>query len=78
VEFSISGPGVIAGVGNADGKDETSYQSNRRKLFQGRALVVVRMSRQPGVIRLTAKTTGLQESDVTVEAQPVAEAPELN
>lgn len=42
IRFSITGPGVIAAVGNGNGQDENSYQSDRRKLFEGQALVVVR------------------------------------
>lgn len=77
VEFSISGPGVIAAVGNGDGQDPASYQGNRRKLFQGRAQVVVRTTRQPGAIKLTAKTSGMSEGAVTIDAQSAKAAPEL-
>lgn len=49
----ISWPGVIAAVGNGDGKDGARYQGNRRKLFQGRAIAVVRASKQSGLIQLT-------------------------
>jgi hypothetical protein len=45
VPFAISGHGMIAAVGNGDGKDGPTYHGDRRKLFQGRALVVVRTSR---------------------------------
>ena len=45
VRFAISGHGMIAAVGNGDDKDGATYQGDRRKLFQGRALVVVRTSR---------------------------------
>ena len=38
VQFAISGHGMIAAVGNGDGKDGATYQGDRRKLFQGRAL----------------------------------------
>jgi beta-galactosidase len=37
VQFSRTGLGVIAAVGNGDGQDDASYQGDRRKLFQGRA-----------------------------------------
>lgn len=77
IQFSIDGPGVIAGVGNGDGQDAASYHSNRRKLFQGRALVVVRTSRNAGVIHLTAKTSGLTGGSVTIETKPVQPHPEL-
>ena len=69
VQFSISGPGVIAAVGNGDGQDDASYQGDRRKLFQGRALVVVRTSRQSGPITVKARTPGLSDGSVTIQAR---------
>ena len=33
VQFEISGPGVIAAVGNGDGQDADSYHGDRRKLL---------------------------------------------
>jgi beta-galactosidase len=69
VQFSISGPGVIAAVGNGDGQDPAPYQGDRRKLFQGRALVVIRTTGQPGTIKLTARTAGLSDGSVEVEAE---------
>jgi beta-galactosidase len=77
LDFSISGPGVIAAVGNGDGRDPASYQGNRRKLFQGRALIVVRSSKQIGAITLTAKTSGLADGLTTIQAEAVEPAPEL-
>ena len=77
VQFSISGPGVIAAVGNGDGQDPASYQGDRRKLFHGRALVVVRTSRQAGTVKLTATTSGLSEGAVTIEAKKAATPLEL-
>jgi beta-galactosidase len=77
VQFSISGPGVIAAVGNGDGQDDASYQGDRRKLFQGRALVVVRTSRQSGPITVKASTPGLSGGSMTIQAEAVAEGAEL-
>jgi beta-galactosidase len=68
VHFEISGPGVIAAVGNGDGKDPESYHGDRRKLYQGRALVVIRTSRQSGAINLTVKGSGLSDGSVTVDS----------
>ena len=76
VQFEISGPGVIAAVGNGDGQDADSYQGDRRKLYQGRALVVIRASRKTGPIQLTAKSAGLSDGSVMIDAkaaQPHAE-----
>lgn len=77
IQFSISGPGGIAAVGNSDGQDEASYQGNRRKLFEGRAVVVVRTSKQSGPITLTARTPGLSDGVVTIRTEPVAPRAEL-
>jgi len=77
VQFSISGPGAIAAVGNGDGQDSTAYQGDHRKLFQGRAQVVIRTSRQPGAIRLIAKASGLSDGSVTIDAKTAASRPEL-
>jgi beta-galactosidase len=78
VQFSISGPGKIAAVGNGDGQDDASYQGDRRKLFQGRALVVVRTSKQSGPITVKAKTAGLSEGSATIQAKSVEQRAELN
>lgn len=77
VQVAITGPGVIAAVGNGDGQDPASYQRDRRKLFQGRALVVVRTSKQSGPITLTAKTSGLNDGTTTIQTQAVGSRPEL-
>jgi beta-galactosidase len=77
VEFSISGPGVIAAVGNADARDPDSYDSDRRKLYQGRALVVIRSSRQNGQIKLTARSSGLSDGSVGIEAKGAEARAEL-
>ena len=76
VQFEISGPGVIAAVGNGDGQDPDSYSSDRRKLYQGRAQVVIRASRQAGPINLTVKSSALSSGSLTIDAnaaQPNAE-----
>jgi beta-galactosidase len=77
VQFAISGPGVIEAVGNGDGQDDASYQATQRKLFQGRALVVVRSSRQSGPITVTAKTPVLSDGSVTIRAEQVPQRVEL-
>jgi beta-galactosidase len=78
VRFSINGPGAIAAVGNGDGQDSASYQGDRRKLYQGRALVVVRTSNQHGLITLTAKAPGLNDAVATIQAEAVEPRPELH
>jgi beta-galactosidase len=77
VQFAIIGPGTIAAVGNGDGEDSASYQGDRRKLFQGRALVVVRASRQSGAITVTATAQSLSDGSVTIQTKAVGQRAEL-
>ena len=77
VQFAISESGVIAAVGNADGTDSDSYQGTRRKLYRGRAMAVIRTSKQGGPIRLKATAEGLSETAVTIQAKPSGARPEL-
>ena len=77
VQFSISGPGTIAAVGNGDGQDPDSYYGNHRKLYQGRVLVVIRTSTQAGTINLTAKASGLSDSSISLTTTPTPAAPTL-
>jgi len=64
ISFQITGPGTIAGVGNADMMSEEPYQGTSRKLFHGRALAIVRSSRTAGAITLTASAEGLRDGVV--------------
>jgi beta-galactosidase len=77
VQFQITGPGVIAAVGNGNGQDADSYHSDRRKLYQGRALVVIRTSRKTGPIKLTARSSGLSDGSLTINAKVAPPQAEL-
>jgi beta-galactosidase len=77
VEFAIGGPGAIAAVANGDGKDVAPYQGDRRKLFEGRALVIVRASKQSGPIRLTATAPGMSRGVLTIQTKAAVPRVEL-
>jgi beta-galactosidase len=76
-QFTINGPGAIAAVGNGDGQDSDSHQGHQRKLFHGRAVVVVRTSKEVELIRLTATAPGLSDGLVTIHANPTASRADL-
>jgi len=69
VSFSLKGPGVIAAVGNGDMFSEEPYQGNQRKLFHGKALVVVRTSRKGGALTLTASAPGLKGDAIQIASR---------
>lgn len=70
LQFKIDGPGVIAGVDNANIKDVDPYIGNSRKVWHGRALVVIRSTKNAGNIKLLVSSKGLNngvESIITVK-----------
>lgn len=69
LQFSIEGPGAIAGVGNANPVSTESCQLPQRKAWQGRCLVIVKATGGKGNIVLKAKATGLPGAQVTIVAQ---------
>ena len=77
VTFSLSGPGVMAAVGSANMTSEEPYQGNQHKLFDGKALVVVRTSRSAGAIRLTASAAGLKPATLGIESRPGPATPSV-
>jgi beta-galactosidase len=70
IKFSIGGPGTIAGMDNGDMRDEEPYQGDRRKVWHGRGIVVIRASRTPGDITLTASAEGLAPATISIQAAP--------
>ncbi len=77
VKFTISGPGTIIAVGNADEASKEAYQGDHRSLFNGRALVVVRASKTAGSIRLTASAPDLMAHEISIRTQAGGSGAEL-
>jgi beta-galactosidase len=66
VAFEIEGEGKIIGLDNGDTLSHESYQSSRRKAFNGLCLAIVQSTGKPGQIRVTASSPGLKSGSVTV------------
>ncbi|MGE3244195.1 MAG: glycoside hydrolase family 2 TIM barrel-domain containing protein [Pirellulales bacterium] len=70
IEFEVSGPATIAGVGNGDPLSLEDYQSNQRKLFFGKALLILRSDEGPGgTIKVSATSSGLSPGSISVESR---------
>ena len=68
LNFKIDGPGVIAGVDNADLKDFEPYVGDTRKAWKGRALVVIKSNHQAGEIKLSVSSNGLEEKSIVIKS----------
>jgi len=55
IEFTVSGPGVVLGVGNGDPNCHESDKGSKRSLFNGLAQVIVQGTKTPGQITVAAK-----------------------
>jgi len=67
VNFSISGPGNIVGVDNGNAISTESYKGNDRMAFSGKCLVIVQATKTNGSIVVTANSSGLSSSSVTIK-----------
>jgi beta-galactosidase len=68
IKFTLTGPGHIVGVGNANPVSTESYQRPQRKAWQGRCLLIVKSDKQAGQITVKASTEGLASSEIAIDA----------
>ncbi|HEX4004873.1 MAG TPA: beta-galactosidase GalA [Acidobacteriaceae bacterium] len=72
IEFAVSGPGAVIGVGNGDPNCQESDKEPRRSLFNGLAQVIVQSTKTPGAIVLKATSKGgphLQAATLTITTE---------
>ncbi|ACU59306.1 glycoside hydrolase family 2 TIM barrel-domain containing protein [Chitinophaga pinensis] len=68
LQFSISGPGTIVGVGNANPMSTESCQQLQRKAWRGKCQVIVKADKQAGDIHLTVQGAGLPATTMKIIA----------
>jgi beta-galactosidase len=71
LQFKVEGPGTIAGVGNANLKDNEQYVGNACTAWKGRALVVIRSTHESGDIKLTVSSPQLTTSVLNIDSNTV-------
>ena len=69
VRLQITGGGTIAAVDNGDETNHERFQRDSVQLFAGKALVIVRATRQEGAARLMATSKGLLPATIRVDMQ---------
>jgi beta-galactosidase len=77
VTFSISGPGIILGVGNGDPTCHEPDKASARSLFRGLAQVIVQTTSEPGQIVLRASARGLQPAELKLTTTPAPGRPSV-
>jgi beta-galactosidase len=69
INFSIDGAGKIIGVDNGNLISMEPYKSDKRKVFHGRALVILQSELTPGKLTLEARGQGLRTTKVIIDAR---------
>jgi len=70
VKFKVEGAAEIAGVGNGNPLSLEPFQANSRKLFYGRAMLILRtMEGRGGRIRVSGESDGLRSADTTLQCR---------
>ncbi len=70
INFDIQGPAEIAGVGNGNPLSLEPFQANYRKLFYGKAMLILRTKEGlDGTVTVTATGEGLEPVKTTVRSR---------
>jgi beta-galactosidase len=67
VNFKLKGPAEITGVGNGNPRSHEPFVADYRKLFNGKAMLIVRTQNgQPGKIEIVASSEGLKAAKASL------------
>ena len=67
--FELTGAGELVGVDNGNAAGSESLKGNKMKLFNGKALAIIRSLRgKRGDITLTVHGDGLQSNKITIKS----------
>jgi hypothetical protein len=70
VHFKVKGPAEIAAVGNGNPMSFEPFQTNYRKLFYGKAVLILRTKEgKAGTVRVNAKSDGLKSAEIIVQCR---------
>jgi beta-galactosidase len=69
IHFEIKGNAELIGVGNGSPTDMKSFQADSCRTFQGRCLIILQPTGEPGQIELTGKSSHLQKHSIKVQVK---------
>ena len=67
IRFTLDGDGMIVGTDNGDPTDHISLNQPERRLFNGKALVVVKSGKKKGKLKLSATCAGLKTAELNIK-----------
>ncbi|WP_168205410.1 glycoside hydrolase family 2 TIM barrel-domain containing protein [Bythopirellula goksoeyrii] len=69
IRFQVEGPADIAAVGNGNPMSQELFQTNSRRLFYGKAMLIVRANEgHPGQITVTADADDLEATSISISS----------
>ncbi|MDX1638986.1 MAG: glycoside hydrolase family 2 TIM barrel-domain containing protein [Balneolaceae bacterium] len=69
ITFEVSGPGKNIGVGSSNHQSLEPYKAGHRKVYQGKARIVIQSNGNTGTIRVRATAEGLEPADISISAR---------
>ena len=71
MNFKVEGPAEIAGAGNGNPLSLEPFRADSRKLFFGKAMLIVRTKEgQGGRIRVTAESANFHPAEISLQCRP--------
>lgn len=78
IEFVISGPGSIIGLGNGNPNSHEPEKGDKRSLFNGLAQVILQsQTGKSGMVTLTAKAPGIKPFTIQISVMDVEQVPSV-
>jgi beta-galactosidase len=68
VTVHVAGAGQLAGIGNGDPHDSSSFQSGQRRTFHGRVVAVVKAATHAGAVMVRVEAPGLPPQQTSFNA----------
>jgi beta-galactosidase len=70
INFKVEGPAEIAAVGSGNPLSTEPFQADSRKLFYGKAMLILRTKEyRGGMIKVRAEGEGLTSADITIKSR---------
>jgi len=75
IEFRVTGRGKIIGVDNGDPSSHEPSKARRRRAFNGLCMVIIQSTLEPGLIKLTAESEGLNPATIVIHSEKCSLVP---